>query len=231
MSYVPLKVELMSMHGISESMEAMRLPKDGVESDTTNNAVGPKDSTRAASLICGGDSHAKVMRGIITWLKVEMQVGFMIEFETHRHGAECLSTSSTVHNELRGMSGPELAEKKQAGLPDKVYVRILTASYQVLRNMYLLRRNHRHPDWQIFCDFIETLPYFDLLIRPEKRGELSPLMKRITWVLREADADLQGVLQRGYLQDVATCDLEAAESTRKTIAQVYEMITGKSYIP
>jgi hypothetical protein len=72
--------------------------------------------------------------------------------------------SSAMHGELKGLKGKELAEQKQKDLPEKVYTRILTISYQALRHMYKARRNHRHPDWQIFCDMIETLPYAGELI-------------------------------------------------------------------
>jgi len=152
--------------GITFSLAAMRLPK--AQSKSTTIAL---DLSLAAALIKAGNDHAKAMRGIITYLTLEMQVGFMIEFETYRHGVECLSTSSAMHGELKHLKGEDLADKKQADLPDKVYTRKLTLSYQALRAMYKARRNHRHPDWQIFCDFIETLPYFDKLIYPEAAKE------------------------------------------------------------
>jgi hypothetical protein len=109
------------------------------------------------------------MRGVIAYIELEMQAGFMIEFETYRHGVECLSTSSSMHNELKGLSGPELAEQKQQDLSSKVYKRIVTISYQALRHMYIERRNHRHPDWRIFSRFVEDLNMFDYLIYPERR--------------------------------------------------------------
>lgn len=34
------------------------------------------------------------------------------------------------------------------------------ANYQVLKNIYYARKNHRLPEWHTFCDWIETLPYF-----------------------------------------------------------------------
>ncbi len=104
----------------------------------------------------------------MVWLDLEFMVGFMIELMTYRDLMEDLSTSSSMHNELAGLVGEELADQKQADLPDKVYKRGVMISYQTLRRMYLARHNHRHPDWQIFCiDFIETLPYFERLIYPE----------------------------------------------------------------
>ena len=156
--YIPLKVELLEVQGFHASFTAMRLPLGSTSYDIE------KDIALASKLIKAGDDHAKAMRGIIAYVKIQMQVGFMIEFETYRAGVECLSTSSAMHVDLKHLKGAELAEKKQADLPMKYYTRIATISYQALRNMYMARRNHRHPDWQIFCDWIETLPYATELI-------------------------------------------------------------------
>lgn len=160
--YIPLKVRCIEIAGIEASCFAMRLPKTSI-----SDHGGEQDRKLASKLIKAGDSHAKAMRGVIVYLMMNMQAGFMIEFETYRHGVECLSTSSSMHNELKGLKGVELAEKKQKDLPQKVYRRVVMVSYQALRNMYRQRRDHRHPDWQIFCDFVEILPFFKDLIYPE----------------------------------------------------------------
>ena len=34
----------------------------------------------------------------------------------------------------------------------------ITTNYRCLKNIYHQRRNHRLPDWQVFCDWVETLP-------------------------------------------------------------------------
>lgn len=180
--YTPLKVELRNVYGLDESLEAMRVPKKS-KGDSIGrcswiwqrtgcwlgifNKLGKKDAKLAKGLIISGDDHAKFVRGVLAYVKLEMQIGWMIEFETYRHGVECLSTSSSMHGELKHLHGVELAEKKQADLPDKVYTRFAYISYQALRRMHRARRNHRHPDWQIFCDFIEELPYFERLIMPD----------------------------------------------------------------
>lgn len=178
MSYKPLEVKWTNIAGFEESMRAMRLPK-GTKSDSKRThgkfvlraggrfILGKSDAALAARLIKAGNDHAKAIRSIIVWVELTMQVGWMIEFETYRIGVECLSTSSSMHGELRDLAGPELAEKKQADLPEKVYTRCCIMSYQVLRNIYRARRRHRHPDWQIFCQFIERLPFFEQLIYPE----------------------------------------------------------------
>lgn len=163
--YKPLEIELRSVYGLDESLEAMRLPK-GSANDSSAGEVGPEDAKLAAKLIKAGDDHAKAMRGVMAYFVIKLQAGFMIEFETYRHGVECLSTSSSMHNELKKLKGTELAQRKQFDLALKVYTRSIVVSYQTLRRMYRARRYHRHPDWQIWCDFIETMPHFDKLIIP-----------------------------------------------------------------
>lgn len=37
-------------------------------------------------------------------------------------------------------------------------------NYAVLRNIYHARRNHKLDEWHTFCDWIETLPYSELII-------------------------------------------------------------------
>jgi len=168
--YKPLKILDYEVVGTWWAMRAMRLPKRSrgdtkvFDCDRPYPEIGQKDLHLASNLAKAGDDHAKALRGIIVYMEIRLQVGWMIEFETYRHGVECLSTSSSMHMELSGLSGGELAEQKQADLPDKQYTRILHVSYQALRNMYHARKNHRHPDWRIFCSWVESLPYAAELI-------------------------------------------------------------------
>lgn len=36
----------------------------------------------------------------------------------------------------------------------------MSTNYQQLKTIYQQRRNHRLPEWQAFCDWLETLPHF-----------------------------------------------------------------------
>ena len=38
-----------------------------------------------------------------------------------------------------------------------------SANYQVLKNIYHARKNHRLPEWRAFCEEIKNLPYFEEL--------------------------------------------------------------------
>lgn len=47
--------------------------------------------------------------------------------------------------------------------------RTWTANYEVLRNIYHARKNHKLDEWHVFCDVIMTLPYAKELIGGEKK--------------------------------------------------------------
>ena len=38
--------------------------------------------------------------------------------------------------------------------------RTVQLNYQVLKSMYFARRNHKLDEWQLFCSWLEELPYF-----------------------------------------------------------------------
>lgn len=41
----------------------------------------------------------------------------------------------------------------------------MTTNYRCLKNVYAQRKDHRLPEWRAFCAWIETLPYFNELIK------------------------------------------------------------------
>lgn len=45
--------------------------------------------------------------------------------------------------------------------------RTLKLTYEVLANMYKSRRNHKLDEWHTFCDWIESLPYSELITGSE----------------------------------------------------------------
>jgi len=158
MSYKPLKIALLEVCGVGHSLEAMRLP--------FNKRGNTPTMKLASNLIKASTSDGKFSRGILAYIKIECQVGWLLEYEQHEIGVTRISSSSSMHNELKGLRGVELAEQKQRDLSTKVYTIIDVVSYQALRSIYQQRRSHKLPDWQLFCDFIETLPYSEELIFP-----------------------------------------------------------------
>lgn len=50
-------------------------------------------------------------------------------------------------------------------------MRTWTANYQVLRNIYFARKDHKLSEWHTFCEEIEKLPYAKELITLEKKDD------------------------------------------------------------
>ncbi|MBO5887507.1 MAG: hypothetical protein J6Q60_05750 [Bacteroidaceae bacterium] len=80
---------------------------------------------------------------------------------------------------LVAKSKPMKEESKRAGLVKKYWwqmIQLLPTSYnqkrtvmlnyEVLHNIYISRRHHKLDEWHVFCDWIEELPYFDLIVNP-----------------------------------------------------------------
>ena len=49
--------------------------------------------------------------------------------------------------------------------------RTIMLNYEVLANMYKARKNHKLDEWHTFCEWIEGLPYSELITGKEKEGE------------------------------------------------------------
>ena len=49
--------------------------------------------------------------------------------------------------------------------------RTVLLNYEVLANIYKSRRNHKLDEWHMFCDWIETLPYSELITGKEVADE------------------------------------------------------------
>ena len=49
--------------------------------------------------------------------------------------------------------------------------RTVMLNYEVLANIYKSRRNHKLDEWHTFCDWIESLPYSELIIGKEKKAD------------------------------------------------------------
>ena len=50
--------------------------------------------------------------------------------------------------------------------------RTVMLNYEVLANIYKSRRNHKLDEWHIFCDWIEQLPYSELITGKENNDEM-----------------------------------------------------------
>ena len=130
----------------------------------SNCFINEKDLALLSTLVKRGDSHAKCLRGLIVYAEIEAPIYWWTEMETHRFGHERLASASTMHIDARGLKDEELVEFKNEMPMGKMLKKIDFFSYQALRNIYKLRHDHRLPHWQIFCDWVDFLPFSKQLI-------------------------------------------------------------------
>ena len=77
------------------------------------------------------------------------------------------------YNRLQSLSLSQGTSKERQQMLDELYLKILynipsgfeltagmTTNYQQLKTIYQQRKSHRLPEWQMFCDWCETLPMF-----------------------------------------------------------------------
>lgn len=182
-----MKIELLEVAGFYSAFEAIHLPankpskisqfvqysdvyhdtKAGEYKVSSHCRVNIPDSDvdLAKRLIASGDAHAKVMRGIIVWLKITAPIYWWYDAETHRAGHERLSSNSTMNGECKGLTGEELQHVKGAIPFGHEHTKVDYFSYQTLKNMWRLRKNHRLPEFKQFFEFIRNnCPLADELI-------------------------------------------------------------------
>ena len=188
-----MKIEVIEIAGFASALKALHLPFGGKEKSVTKTSFGiedvdtvflpdrevrvngcfvtvtscmpaPSDLALMTRLVKAGDEHAKVLRGIIVYAKITAPVFWWCEEETYRAGHERLCSESTMHIDMKGLSGDDLVNAKSEMPMGKELTKIDFFSYQALRNIYKQRRFHRLPHWHTFCDWIKTLPFAEELI-------------------------------------------------------------------
>lgn len=183
-------VRTLEIGGLGAALRALRLPYGQKCRSEVNKAVlgvvddgNPKgvwfctgmqarleenDSMLMSALVKRGDEHAKVLRGVVVWAQINAPRYFWQEMDRYSVGACCLSSNSTMHQQGHGLEEDELVEMKE-NLPEgTMQTRVWMFSYQTLRRIYFQRRNHRLPQWRMFCDWITSLPFSDEFITCEK---------------------------------------------------------------
>ena len=151
---------------MEKTEDAYEVTMKGLLKFTSNTsiAIDKKDLTLLQTLVKRGDEHAKVVRGINVWAKITAPVYFWAEAECYRAGHERLASESTMHIDVRGLSGKVLQRAKAAISMGKELTKVDMFSYQTLRRIVVQRHNHRLPEWHQFIAWIKTLPLAEELI-------------------------------------------------------------------
>jgi hypothetical protein len=151
------------------------------------SVLGEADMKLSQKLTKAGSSHCKHLRLVTVWFDVTAPRYWYTEFDTYKHkeNVSCSTMHKITSRELtvddfeEGVD-PETIEKLnelireyQQTKSDETFLQIknnlpegylqkrtVCTNYQTLLSMYNQRKNHRLPQWKVFCDWILTLPYF-----------------------------------------------------------------------
>jgi len=180
-----MNIELIEIAGIRALVEAVRLPWESHDrSDShlkfnldckevfgdlqitygVNGTFGEDDISLAERLAKAGDDHGKAIRGVVVYLKITAPRYMWPEIDTYTVGVTPMGSDSTMHKEGKHLKGAELQKVKSEIKEGRLQTRIKMFSYPTLSRIKRQRKNHRLPEWQEFIDFINTLPFQELLI-------------------------------------------------------------------
>lgn len=170
----------------------MRTNAELPEKPTIKDMKRAINLTKAAN--SGNKAHEQFLTGIRVNFDLTCTVKMWTEAERYRF-LEFVSSQSTMHritkfeirkqyNEYVDSRIIDIMEEKVNAYNEseekdpKKYLEILysnpcgfnltarmTTNYRCLKNIYLQRKDHRLPEWREFCGWIETLPYFEELLK------------------------------------------------------------------
>ena len=184
-------VSNVEVYGLENSIKRAKYPKsvniDELNSELTKGIKALGNSKK-------GEGHDNFLNGIIVQFDLTFTIKAWTEMERY-HFIDFVSSQSTMHRitkfnldeayiEYTDSRMIEIMKEKVTDYnanptPDK-YLEILysnpcgmkltarmTTNYRQLKTIYSQRKNHRLKEWHSFCDWIETLPYSELITMGE----------------------------------------------------------------
>lgn len=176
------KIENVKVYGMEDCFRASKFPfKTDLE-----NVDGQITNTIKKLAKCPiGEGHDNYLNGIVVQFDltfsnkawVELQRYHFIDFVSSQSTMHCISKMDTQNMCNKYVTENTIAEvERLKGIylqtkDNEDYLRLLynipsgfeltarmTTNYRQLKTIYKQRRNHRLPDWHVFCNWIETLP-------------------------------------------------------------------------
>ena len=184
-------IDNVRVYGLENSIKASKYPMS-VDLSKLNSELTPTVIKLAQSQ--KGEGHDNWLNGIIVQFDLTFTIKAWTEMERY-HFIDFVSSQSTMHRitkfnldeayiEYTDSRMIEIMKEKVTDYnanptPDK-YLEILysnpcgmkltarmTTNYRQLKTIYSQRKNHRLKEWHSFCDWIETLPYSELITEGE----------------------------------------------------------------
>ena len=176
------------VYGLDESIIRAKYPMS-VDISSLNSSV--TKGVMALAQCEKGTGHDNWLNGVLVQFDLTYTIKAWTEAERY-HFLDFVSSQSTMHRiaqfDLDNQYDEhtdrriieivkELRDRYNETKDPQDYLRLLmsnpcgfkltagmTTNYRQLKTIYAQRRNHRLPEWQEFCDWIETLPYAEFII-------------------------------------------------------------------
>lgn len=171
------------LYGINDSIRASKFP---MSIDTEQCQYFVTDTTFKLAQAEIGSGHDNFLNGIIVQFDLTLPVKVWTEAERY-HFFDFVSSQSTMHRITRfdldkaysQYVDERIIEIMKSLVKDynesqtaENYLRVLysnpcgfkltarmTTNYRQLKTIWRQRHNHRLPEWRMFCNWIESLPY------------------------------------------------------------------------
>ena len=176
------------IYGLEDSIRRSKYPKS-VNIESLNNNI--TETVRKLAKSRKGEGHDNFLNGIIAQFDLTFSIKAWVEAERY-HFFDFVSSQSTMHRiskmDIREQCNEyvsettinNLEELKQQYIDepiDKNYLKLLyntptgfkltagmTTNYRQLKTIYSQRKNHRLPEWRLFCKQLEKFPCKEFII-------------------------------------------------------------------
>lgn len=181
------KISNVEVFGLERAIKTAKYPK-AVDIEKLNSELTP--GIKSCLTCHTGEGHDNALKGIVVMFDLTLPIKAWVEAQRY-HFLEFVSSQSTMHKaanfdldaQFNSYVDPVIAQRvkeiRDAYLADKTpenYLKLLynlptgfeytagmVTNYQQLKTIYQQRRTHRLPDWQMFCNWVESLPMSDLI--------------------------------------------------------------------
>ena len=182
-----------NVYGLEESIAASGYPMATETMNLVDiKKAGEKSNERAKKLAKTpiGSGHDQFLTSIIVQFDLTFPLKAWVELQRY-HFIDFCSSMSTMHRiinmnldkycnkyvseNIKSILRAYILEYKENPTEENFrkviynipsgfeYTARLTTNYRQLKTIYSQRKNHRLPDWKMFCEWIETLPYSEYI--------------------------------------------------------------------
>ena len=182
-----------NIYGLEESIAASGYPMATEIMNLVDlKKAGEKSNERAKKLAKAaiGSGHDQFLTSIIVQFDLTFPLKAWVELQRY-HFIDFCSSMSTMHRivnmnldkycnkyvseNIKSILRAYILEYKENPTEENFrkviynipsgfeYTARLTTNYRQLKTIYSQRKNHRLPDWKMFCEWIETLPHSEYI--------------------------------------------------------------------